>query len=305
LINVSMADAGCVAWGVKYRDAFWRPIVAIRNGDSDGNAATVGEMDWSPLGAPRTNPAPGEDVNFTPPFPAYISGHATFGGAAFKSMANFYQSDDINFSIPFDFISEEFNGVSRDIYEAIPELVVSHVRQIRPRHFESFSQASAENAASRIFLGIHWRFDQIQGLSAGNRIADMVFDTKLRARGGGATHVSSTNFAAQVDAYLDGSYTTVFAGTSESVVGTAESIAEEIVEMIVAPGDFRNQMHDGLDPAVELVMTSMMDHSNRFKKLAHRLDRMADSGKHEEAVERLGEKLQDMLFNSDELIEVL
>jgi hypothetical protein len=213
LINIAMADAGCVAWGVKYRDDFWRPIVAIRNGDTDANAATVGDPDWQPLGAPRSNPAPGEDVNFTPPFPAYISGHATFGGAAFKTMANFYQTDDMEFSIPFDFISDEFNGVTQDIHDAIPELILANVRQIRPRHFESFSQASAENAASRVFLGIHWRFDQVEGISAGNRIADIIFDTQLRKRGGrGPTHVASVDFAAQVDAYLDGSYVDLFNG---------------------------------------------------------------------------------------------
>ncbi|MGD9853765.1 MAG: chloroperoxidase [Planctomycetaceae bacterium] len=221
LINIAMADAGIHSWGVKYRDAFWRPIVAVRNGENDPNLDTEGQTDWSPLGAPRTNPAPGEDVNFTPPFPAYVSGHATFGGAAFKTMANFYQTDDVDFSIPFDFISDEFNGVSRDIYEAIPELVIDHVREIRPRHFESFSQASAENAASRIFLGIHWRFDATEGVSAGNRIADYTFDHVMRPRRGRhPRHVPSVDFEAQIDAYLDGTYTTMFAQQSAGFAAT-------------------------------------------------------------------------------------
>src|SRR5262249_17585361 len=143
LINFAMADAGIVSWGVKYRDAFWRPIVAIRDGDSDGNPDTVGDPAWSPLGAPKTNPLPGE-INFTPPFPSYTSGHANFGAAAFKIMADFYQTDDIHFSIPFDFVSDEFNGVSRDVHDAIPDLILDHIRQLRPRHYESFSQAAAE-----------------------------------------------------------------------------------------------------------------------------------------------------------------
>jgi hypothetical protein len=223
LANIALADAGVVAWGVKYRDDFWRPIVAIRAGDMDGNPATAGDADWGPLGAPRTNPLPTEDVNFTPPFPAYISGHATFGAAALKTLANFYQTDDINFSIPFDFISEEFNGVSRDIQDAIPELVMDHVRQVRPRHYESFSQASAENAASRVFLGIHWRFDQLEGLSAGNRIADHIFDNFLRPlRVAGANHVANADFVSQVDAYLDGSYTTLFGARGRAGLVRAE-----------------------------------------------------------------------------------
>jgi hypothetical protein len=211
LINIAMADAGIQCWGVKYRDDFWRPIVAIRNGDSDGNPDTVGQADWRPLGAPLSNPFPGQDVNFTPPFPAYTSGHATFGAAAFKTMANFYQTNDISFSIPFTFLSDEFNGVTRDIHELIPDLVLDHVRQALPRHFESFSQAAAENAASRIFLGIHWRFDAIEGVSAGNRIADIVFDTRLLPlHGHGPTHVASVDFTAQIDAYLNGIYKDYF-----------------------------------------------------------------------------------------------
>jgi hypothetical protein len=212
LINLAMADAGIQCWGVKYRDILWRPIVAIRQADTDGNPDTVADPTWTPLGAPKTNPLPGE-INFTPPFPAYTSGHATFGGAAFKVMADFYQMDDIHFSVPFDFVSDEFNGVSRDIHNAIPDLMLNHVRDLLPRHYDSFSQAAAENAASRIFLGIHYRFDAIQGISAGDRIADYTFDNLLRPRlVGGATHVPSANFTDQVDAYLNGTYTTYFTG---------------------------------------------------------------------------------------------
>jgi hypothetical protein len=212
LINLAMADGGIQCWGIKYRDIFWRPIVAIRQADTDGNPATVADPTWTPLGAPKTNPLPGE-INFTPPFPSYTSGHATFGGAAFKVMADFYQTDDVNFSIPFDFVSDEFNGVSRDIHDAIPDLILNHVRDLLPRHYESFSQAAAENAASRIFLGIHYRFDAIEGLSAGDRIADYTFDHLLRPRlVGGATHVPSADFTTQVDAYLNGTYPTYFTG---------------------------------------------------------------------------------------------
>jgi hypothetical protein len=213
LINIAMADAGICCWGVKYRDVFWRPILAIRQTPADQG----GDPNWSPLGAPRSNPLPDEHVNFTPPFPSYTSGHATFGGAAFKMMADFYQTDDMNFSIPFDFISDELNGVTRDIHDSIPDLIINHVRQILPRHYDSFSQAAAENAASRIFLGIHWRFDAIEGVSAGDRIADIVFDSQLRPRhGGGTTPVPSVDFAAQIDAYLNNTYMGYFGGGGAS-----------------------------------------------------------------------------------------
>jgi len=211
LINIAMADAGIQCWGVKYRDIFWRPIVAIRQADTDGNPDTVEDPSWQPLGAPRSNPLPTEHINFTPPFPSYTSGHATFGGAAFKTLADFYQTDDVNFSIPFTFISDEFNGVTTDIHESIPPIILNFVRQIEPRHFASFSQAAAENAASRIFLGIHWRFDAIQGISAGDRIADIDFDTLLRPLNGNhPTHVQTVDFVSQIDAYLNNTYETSF-----------------------------------------------------------------------------------------------
>ena len=63
-------------------------------------------MGWQPLGAPASFGG----TNFTPPFPAYTSGHATFGGALFQTLRRFYGRDDI----AFVFTSDEFNGVTRD-----------------------------------------------------------------------------------------------------------------------------------------------------------------------------------------------
>ncbi len=298
LINIAMADSGIQAWGVKYREDFWRPIIAIRQGDADGNANTVGDVNWSPLGAPRSNPLPTEDVNFTPPFPAYTSGHATFGGAVFKTMQNFYQTDDISFSIPFDFVSDEFNGLTTDIHDLIPDLVLNAVRNELPRHYDSFSQAAAENAASRIFLGIHWRFDAVQGVSAGNRIADYTFDHVLRPRNGrGPTHVASVNFTSQIDAYLNGTYT-----------NSVETVASEIIQMIAAPGVFNQQVLDQMaSPLVHEVMTEMMDSSRQFRSLVQLVDRTANLKQPSShlALYKLEAKLRDFVFSQKDLIENL
>jgi hypothetical protein len=250
LINVAMADAGIVSWGVKYRDDFWRPILAIREGGSDGNPDTAAQTDWQPLGAPRTNPLPSESANFTPPFPSYISGHATFGGAAFKIMADFYGTDDVNFSIPFDFVSDEFNGVSRDIQAAIPDIILNHVRDILPRHFTSFSQAAAENAASRIFLGIHWRFDAVQGISAGDRIADYTFSHVLTPKYGRApAPVATPDFTGQLDAYLNGTYPTYFAHPA----GTPATADERFVNQV-----YLTVLHRAAEPGGMKFWTDLM-----------------------------------------------
>jgi hypothetical protein len=165
-INLAMADAGIASWDSKYIHEFWRPVVAIRQGDVDGNPDTELDADWAPLGAPASNSdQPGAD--FTPPFPAYTSGHATFGAAMFRVLERFFGTDEL----PFDFQSDECNGVTRDS--------AGNVRPPVTRHFDRLSQAAQENALSRIYLGIHWSFDAEQGIVQGTAVADHVVDSVL------------------------------------------------------------------------------------------------------------------------------
>ncbi len=95
LVNLAMSDAGIAIWESKYYYQVWRPITGIREADEgtgpsqlgDGNDATTGNANFSPLGAPASNLV---GPNFTPPFPAYPSGHAGFGGAIFEILRRFY-----------------------------------------------------------------------------------------------------------------------------------------------------------------------------------------------------------------------
>jgi hypothetical protein len=169
LVNVAMADSGMAAWESKFYWDIWRPITGIRESDSgtgpsltgDGNAATIGDATFTPLGAPASNLT---GPNFTPPFPAYPSGHATFGGAVFQTLRRFYGTDRLGFT----FVSDEFNGVTRANDGSI--------RPYMPRSFSTFSQAEEENGQSRIYLGIHWSFDKVEGIAQGRHVADYVFD---------------------------------------------------------------------------------------------------------------------------------
>jgi hypothetical protein len=167
LINVAMSDAGVAAWESKFYWKFWRPITGIRQADTDGNAQTVADPNFSPLGAPATNL---QGPNFTPPFPAYPSGHATFGGAVFQMLRDYFRTD----SIPFTFVSDELNGSTLD-NAGLP-------RPLLPRTFAMLSQAEEENAQSRIYLGIHWAFDKTAGIAQGRSIADEVFSKAARPR---------------------------------------------------------------------------------------------------------------------------
>ena len=168
LVNTAMADAGIAVWESKYFYNLWRPVGGIREADQgtgptglgDGNGATHGDATYSPLGAPASGLS---GPNFTPPFPAYPSGHAGFGGALFQTLRNFYRTD----RIAFTFVSDEFNGVTEDNN--------GNPRPLIPRSFRTLSEAEEENGQSRIYLGIHWRFDKTEGIMQGRRIANYVF----------------------------------------------------------------------------------------------------------------------------------
>ena len=168
LINAAMADAGILCWGIKYRYALWRPILGIRRADEDGNIATDADSSWIPLCAPASNG--NGKRNFTPNFPSYTSGHATFGAAAFRTIQNYYATDEITFT----FVSDELNGITTDTY--------GNVRPFRPRTFNRLSDAALENARSRIYLGIHWQFDADEGVRSGVAVGDHVFQTILQNR---------------------------------------------------------------------------------------------------------------------------
>jgi vanadium chloroperoxidase len=181
MVNLAMMDAGVLAWRVKYRDDLWRPVVGIREHDSSmgankGPAGSPGfekdcDPDWLPLGAPKSNSITQVNVgtypnatsvtqyqkNFTPNFPAYPSGHATFGAAALHAARLCLgapvgdRTKDSYFS-GLEFVSEEYNGKTK-----------SNNGTVRPIHRRSFQdglwEMIIENGRSRVFLGVHWSFD--------------------------------------------------------------------------------------------------------------------------------------------------
>lgn len=173
LVNVAMADAGIGIWEAKYHYDYWRPVTGIREADpgtgpsgtGDDNPLTVGDVNWTPLGAPASNLV---GPNFTPPFPAYPSGHAGFGGALFQVLREFFGTDNV----PFTFVSDEYNGMTRDN--------AGNIRPFRPRSYATLSQAEEENGQSRIYLGIHWSFDKSEGIAQGRRIGSYVFANAFR-----------------------------------------------------------------------------------------------------------------------------
>ena len=169
LVNVGMADAGIVAWRAKYEHKLWRPAVGVREDDAGTGptglgtgSSALGDSTWRPYGAPRSN-QPGEDA-VTPNFPAYPSGHATFGTTVFELVAKFYGVATT--ALSFDFVSDELNGRTLD-KDGSPRTCVSRVYKL--------SEAIKANLDSRVWLGVHWRFDGDAGQKAGEMVAQQVF----------------------------------------------------------------------------------------------------------------------------------
>ncbi|MFO0847193.1 MAG: vanadium-dependent haloperoxidase [Gemmataceae bacterium] len=158
LVNVAMADAGIAAWEAKYYYLYPRPVTAIRATPGVGNAF------WTPLGAPVSNAKAGR-LNFSPPFPAYPSGHAVFGGALFEVLRGYWPDKAMQ---GFTFVSDEYNGRNSDPGAPAPRPCV-------PRKFADFDAPEKENAQSRIYLGIHWQFDADEGIKQGNKVGKFVF----------------------------------------------------------------------------------------------------------------------------------
>lgn len=155
LLGLAMADSGITAWGTKYDTPIdlWRPESAIQLAGTDNNPATTADPNWKPL---LLNGA--GDTRINPCFPAYTSGHATFGGTWARIMQRFFGTDAITFVGTTD--DPQARGVTRT--------------------FTSLRAAGAEDAISRIYLGVHYRFDADFGLSSGRSVADFVFNNQLR-----------------------------------------------------------------------------------------------------------------------------
>ncbi len=147
-LNVSLADAAIVAWDAKYNSAVIQPRpddLITGFGDKHGISGTVTDPQWQPLLSP------------TPPFPDYISGHSTFGGAFAGVMTNFFGEN-----YAFTAVSQELPGVSRN--------------------YNSFYDAAYDDAISRVYGGIHVRESTVDdalptGLAIGNFVAQNLFKT--------------------------------------------------------------------------------------------------------------------------------
>jgi len=136
MISVTYADALIACFDAKYHFAFWRPVTAIRAGDTDANGATVGDLAWSPLLG-------------TPNHPEYPSAHSCVTPAGGRVIARFLGTEQIDFTVP------SLTGLG-------------------DRHFADVSDLEYEVGNARIWGGIHYRSAIKDGSAIGKKTADQV-----------------------------------------------------------------------------------------------------------------------------------
>jgi len=150
LVNVAMADALIVAWDSKVYFNFWRPITAIRLGDSDGNDRTDGDPTWTPF-------------IVTPNYPDYVSGANSLSGSATTMLANFFGTDKYTFTMTSTFVHPTTGQTPQN-----------------PRVYSRFSDAADDVVDARIYEGIHFRSADEDARSGGKHIANWAFAHFLR-----------------------------------------------------------------------------------------------------------------------------
>ena len=153
LMSMAQADAAITTWDSKYTHDIVRPETAIRQRASEfenWEIERLGQSKWTSL-----IPTPG--------FPAYTSGHSTFSAVSARMIANFIGRDAVSFSSESpDLVNwpEQLTGVRRS--------------------WSSLWQAAEEGGASRIYGGIHWDADNIEGLRVGKALADYVYNNAFQ-----------------------------------------------------------------------------------------------------------------------------
>ena len=142
LLNFAEADSAISCWETKFYYNTWRPETALREMNPEINAKLKADPDFIP-----NMPSP--------PFPSYTSGHSTFSAAAARTLALYFGTDDIEFSVTSD---------------ALPGSV---------RTFKKLSDAQKEAGMSRVWGGIHTMSDNLEAQKAGVKIAEWVMEHAL------------------------------------------------------------------------------------------------------------------------------
>jgi len=129
--GIVVVDAGIGCWAVKYIYNNLRPITYIRN--------VLGFTAWNPLFA-------------TPPFPDYISGHSTLGGAVAVVLTSMFGDN-------YQFTNNTYS------FLGMPD-----------QHYKSFYDMAEQIGKSRVYAGIHYTTSCVEGDKMGQKVAQNILN---------------------------------------------------------------------------------------------------------------------------------
>ncbi|HLM01035.1 MAG TPA: vanadium-dependent haloperoxidase, partial [Pyrinomonadaceae bacterium] len=136
MLYLSMADAMIASWDSKYHFAYWRPVTAIRAGDTDGNAQTEADPNWTPLVA-------------TPGHPEYPAAHGCLTAAFAEALRAFYGTKKVR-------------------------ITLSSAVTNTTRTFRNTDDLIKEIIDARIFGGMHYRTSGVHGTVIGKKVARLM-----------------------------------------------------------------------------------------------------------------------------------
>jgi hypothetical protein len=142
-MSLAGADGAISCWDDRYYWQSWRPGAALREADTDGNAATVADPDWLPLFDPSTPTTPPLS---NPPFPEHPSGHGCVTGATLTAVRTFFGTDKVAINLA----SSRYPG--------------------EVRSFSRLSAAMNEVIDARVWGGIHFRTADVAGAHIGAKV---------------------------------------------------------------------------------------------------------------------------------------
>jgi len=135
-VYVAQADATIAGWDSKYHYGFWRPITAIRAGDTDGNPNTEADPTWTPLAT-------------TPNHPEYLSAHAFVDGAWTETLRQFFGTKKLHVTMTSTTTGTSMSfSRTDDIVKAVED--------------------------ARVFAGFHYRTSCVRGAVLGKKVAKYV-----------------------------------------------------------------------------------------------------------------------------------
>lgn len=149
LLNMTVYDAYINVFDNKFHYNHWRPYTAIRWAANDNNPDTKPDPAWNNL------------HKHTYAFPSYPSAHGSASAAAMTVLAHTLETGD-----KYNFVM-----TTEEVDKAGP--FSGKIKMNPPtRSFNSFSQAGMEAAMSRVYLGIHFRYDSEEGHKLGAKIGE-------------------------------------------------------------------------------------------------------------------------------------